>query len=405
MAQINLTVDSELLKGLFTADGKDEAFAALVSVILNQVLNAQASEQVGAQPYERSDERRTYRNGYRERELHTRVGTLQLFVPRLRNGEFSTELFQRYQRSEQALVLAMMEMVISGVSTRKVTAITEELCGTSFSKSTVSALCMALDPAVRAFRERPLENRYPFVTVDAIYTKVRENGRIRSKGLMIAIGINEQGYREVLGFCCADSETEAGWTAFFRELKDRGLSQVEMVVSDSHKGLVQAVKQCFQGAMWQRCQTHFSRNMLDVCPKKLQPEMKAALKSLYEADDRDTAVLLRDNMISRFRQEAPKAATLLEESFEDVLAVLNLPFLLRRRLRTTNGIERLNEEIRRRERVIRIFPNEESLLRLIGALLMETHDAWQSGKKYLDLTPYLSQQLQLGPNPNRRSVA
>lgn len=405
MAQINLTVDSELLKGLFRADGKDEAFAALVSVILNQVLNAQASEQVGAQPYERSDERRTYRNGYRERELHTRVGTLQLCMPRLRHGEFSTELFQRYQRSEQALVLAMMEMVISGVSTRKVTAITEELCGTSFSKSTVSALCMALDPAVRAFRERPLENRYPFVTVDAIYTKVREHGRIRSKGLMIAIGINEQGYREVLGFCCADSETEAGWTAFFRELKDRGLSQVEMVVSDSHKGLVQAVKQCFQGAMWQRCQTHFSRNMLDVCPKKLQPEMKAALKSLYEADDRDTAVLLRDNILSRFRQEAPKAATLLEESFEDVLAVLNLPFPLRRRLRTTNGIERLNEEIRRRERVIRIFPNEESLLRLIGALLMETHDAWQSGKMYLDLTAYLSQQEQLPTTPNRKSVA
>lgn len=405
MAQINLTVDSELLKGLFTADGKDEAFAALVSTILNQVLSAQASEQIGAQPYERSDERRAYRNGYREREMHTRVGTLLLTVPRLRNGEFSTELFQRYQRSEQALVLAMMEMVVTGVSTRKVAAITEELCGSSFSKSTVSALCMTLDPAVTAFRERPLEKRYPFVMVDAIYTKVRENGRIRSKGLMIAIGINEQGYREVLGFCCADSETEAGWTAFFRELKDRGLSQVEMVVSDSHKGLVQAVKQCFQGATWQRCQTHFSRNMLDVCPKKVQPEMKAALKSLYEADDRDTAVILKDNMISRFKQEAPKAADLLEESFDDVLAVLNLPFSLRRRLRTTNGIERLNEEIRRRERVIRIFPNEDSLYRLLGALLMEAHDAWQSGKVYLDLKDYLSQQESVVNNTNEKSVA
>ena len=405
MAQINLTVDSELLKGLFTADGKDEAFAALVSTILNQVLSAQASEQVGAQPYERSDERRAYRNGYRARQMHTRVGTLLLTVPRLRNGEFSTELFQRYQRSEQALVLAMIEMVVTGVSTRKVTAITEELCGSSFSKSTVSALCMALDPAVTAFRYRPLEKRYPFVMVDAIYTKVRENGRIRSKGLMIAIGINEQGYREVLGFCCADSETEAGWTAFFRELKDRGLSQVEMVVSDSHKGLVQAVKQSFQGATWQRCQTHFSRNMLDVCPKKLQSEMKAALKSLYEADDHDTAVILRDNMISRFQQEAPKAADLLDESFDDVLAVLNLPFSLRRRLRTTNGIERLNEEIRRRERVIRIFPNEESLCRLVGALLMETHDAWQSGKVYLDLTAYLSQQEPVVNNMTQKSVA
>lgn len=302
-------------------------------------------------------------------------------------------------------MLAMMEMVVSGVSTRKVTAITEELCGSSFSKSTVSALCLALDPAVQAFRERPLEKRYPFVVVDAIYTKVRENGRIRSKGLMIAIGINEQGYREILGFCCADSETEAGWTAFFRELKDRGLAQVEMVVSDSHKGLVQAVKQCFQGSMWQRCQTHFSRNMLDVCPKRLQPEMKAALKSLYEADDHATAALLRDNMVSRFQEEAPKAANLLEESFEDILSVLNLPFSLRRRLRTTNGIERLNEEIRRRERVIRIFPNEESLLRLIGALLMETHDAWQSGKVYLDLAAFLSQQELLANTTAQKSVA
>ena len=405
MAQVNITVDSELLKGLFTADGKDNAFAALISTILNQVLNAQASEQIGAEPYERSEERRAYRNGYREREMHTRVGTLLLAVPRLRNGEFNTELFQRFQRSEQALVLAMMEMVVSGVSTRKVTAITEELCGSSFSKSTVSALCMALDPAVTAFRERPLERRYPFVMVDAIYTKVRENGRIRSKGLMIAIGINEQGYREVLGFSCADSETEAGWTSFFRELKSRGLAQVEMVISDSHKGLVQAVRQCFQGVTWQRCQTHFSRNMLDVCPKKLQAEMKAALKSLYEANDYATAVLLRDNMVSRFQEEAPRAAALLEEGFEDILAVLNLPFSLRRRLRTTNGIERLNEEIRRRERVIRIFPNEESLYRLLGALLMETHDAWQSGKVYLDVTVFLSQRDQVVTNTNQKSVA
>lgn len=405
MAQINLTVDSEILKGLFTTNGKDEAFASLVSTILNQVLSAQASEQIGAQPYERSLERQTYRNGYREREMHTRVGTLQLLVPRLRNGEFSTELFQRYQRSEQALVLAMMDMVISGVSTRKVTAITEELCGSSFSKSTVSALCMAFDPAVKAFRERPLDRRYPFVMVDAIYTKVRENGRIRSKGLMIAIGINEQGYREILGFCCADSETEAGWTAFFRQLKDRGLTQVEMVISDAHKGLVQAIKQCFQGASWQRCQTHFSRNMLDMCPKKLQPEMKAALKSLYEADDCKTAVLLKDSIIYRFQQEAPKAVNLLEEGFEDIMAVLSLPFSLRRRLRTTNGIERLNEEIRRRERVVRIFPNEESLCRLLGALLMETHDAWQSGKVYLDLKDYLSQQESVVNDTNEKSVA
>ena len=218
MAQINLTLDSEVLKGLFTAEGKDEAFAGLVSIILNQVLSAQASEQIGAEPYERNDERRTYRNGYRERELTTRVGKLCLMVPRLRNGEFSTDLFLRYQRSEQALVLSMMEMVIQGVSTRKVRAITEELCGVSFSKSTVSALCMALDPAVEAFRNRPLEKRYPFVMADAIFSKVREGGQVRSKGLMVALGVNEEGTREVLGFQCADTESETGWTGFFLSL-------------------------------------------------------------------------------------------------------------------------------------------------------------------------------------------
>ena len=189
MAQVNLTLDSEVLKGLFTADGKDEAFSGLLSMILNQVLNAQASEQIGAEPYERSEDRLTYRNGYRERELNTRVGKLRLMVPRLRNGEFSTDLFQRYQRSEQALVLAMMEMVVQGVSTRKVRAITEELCGTSFSKSTISALCSALDPAVEAFRNRPLEKWYPFVMVDATFTKVREGGQVRSKGLLVALGV------------------------------------------------------------------------------------------------------------------------------------------------------------------------------------------------------------------------
>lgn len=405
MAQINLTVDSELLKGLFTANGKDQAFAELISTILNQVLNIQASEQIGAQPYERSEERQAYRNGYRERELHTRIGTLNLMVPRLRNGEFCTDLFRRFQRSEQALVLAMMEMVINGVSTRKVSTITEELCGSSFSKSTVSALCTALDPAVAAFRNRPLNRRYPFVMVDAIYTKVREDNRVRSKGLMIAIGVNEKGDREALGIQCADSETEAGWADFFNSLKDRGLAQVDMVISDAHKGLVLALKRCFQGTTWQRCQTHFSRNVLDVCPKKHQPEMKATLKSLYESVDYATAAVVRDNIVARFEQSAPRAAAVVEEGFEDVLAVLSLPLSLRKRLRTTNGIERVNEEIRRRERVIRIFPNEDSLIRLIGALLIEMNDSWQTGRAYLYLETYLEDTIRLPETDIRQYVA
>ncbi len=391
MAQVNLTLDSDILKGLFTAEGKDEAFAGLVRTILNQVLSVQAREQVGAGPYERSEDRQNYCNGSRERALNTRIGNLRLLVPRLRNGEFSTDLFERYQRSEQALLLTMMEMVVQGVSTRNVQAVTEELCGTNFSKSTVSALCAALDPAVKAFRNRPMEKWYPFVMVDAIFTKVREGGQVRSKGLMIALGVNEEGRREVLGFQCEDSESEPGWSKFFSSLKDRGLSNVDMVVSDAHKGLVQAVRKCFQGAAWQRCQTHFSKNVLDVCPRKLKPELHDALRSLYEADDYPTALMLRNRITERFQESAPKAVKVLEEGFDDVMSVLSLPPSLRRRLRTTNGLERVNEELRRRERVIRIFPNEQSLYRLLGALLMEIHEEWQTGRAYLNLNEYLVQ--------------
>jgi putative transposase len=236
MAQFNITITEELLHGLFLSNGRDEAFSKLLEEIFNQVLLAQSSEQIRAEPYERTEERTAYRNGYRNRELTTRVGTLTLRVPRHRNGQFSTELFTRYQRSEQALVLAMMEMVINGVSTRKVEIITEELCGKKFSKSTVSALCKKLDPIIEAFRTRPLKYHYPFLVVDAIYVKVRENGRIRSRGLLIAIGINEEGYREVIGFQLANSESESCWGEFFSSLKERGLKNVDLVTSDDHKG-------------------------------------------------------------------------------------------------------------------------------------------------------------------------
>jgi putative transposase len=282
MAQYNITITEELLHGLFLSNGKDKAFSRLLEEIFNQVLLAQSSEQLGAQPYERTEDRKAYRNGYRDRSMTTRVGTLTLRVPRHRNGQFSTELFSRYQRSEQALVLAMMEMVVNGVSTRKVELITEELCGKKFSKSTVSELCKSLDPVVEAFKTRPLEDHYPFVQVDAIYLKVRENGRVESKGLLIAIGINEEGYREIIGFNLANSETEDSWGTFFNSLKERGLKDVRLVTSDNHKGLVNAVKKHFQGASWQRCQTHFSRNIIDHTPKALQPEVKEEKASYYQ---------------------------------------------------------------------------------------------------------------------------
>ena len=388
MAQFNITITEELLHGLFLSNGKDEAFSKLLEEIFNQVLLAQSTEQLGAEPYERTEGRTAYRNGTRERQLTTRIGTLTLRIPRHRNGQFSTELFMRYQRSEQALVLAMMEMVINGVSTRKIESITEELCGKKFSKSTISTLCKNLDPMVNAFRTRPLKSHYPFLMVDAIYVKVRENKRIQSRGLLIAIGINEEGHREVVGFQLANSESENSWGEFFGSLKERGLKDVRLVTSDDHKGLVNAVRKHFQGASWQRCQTHFSRNMLDHAPKALQPEIKEDLRRLYESVDLESARKVRDQIIAKYEARAPKATNLLDEAFDDITAVLALPLRYRKRLRTTNGVERLNEEIRRRERVIRIFPNEASVIRLMGALLMEQDEKWQTGRKYFDMELY-----------------
>ncbi|MGI6527700.1 MAG: IS256 family transposase [Caldicoprobacterales bacterium] len=388
MAQFNITITDELLHGLFLSNGRDEAFSKLLEEIFNQVLLAQSTEQLGADPYERTEGRTAYRNGTRERQLTTRVGTLTLRVPRHRNGQFSTELFMRYQRSEQALVLAMMEMVINGVSTRKIESITEELCGKKFSKSTISTLCKNLDPMVNAFRTRPLKSHYPFLMVDAIYVKVRENKRIQSRGLLIAIGINEEGHREVIGFQLANSETENSWGEFFCSLKERGLKDVRLVTSDDHKGLVNAVRKHFQGTSWQRCQTHFSRNMLDHAPKALQPEIKEDLRQLYESVDLESARKVRDQIIAKYEARAPKSTDLLDEAFDDITAVLALPLRYRKRLRTTNGVERLNEEIRRRERVIRIFPNEASVIRLMGALLMEQDEKWQTGRKYFDMELY-----------------
>lgn len=390
MAQYQITVDSEILHHLFLKDAKDSGMAKLLESVLNQVLEAQVTEHVGADRYERTDDRKSYRNGSRPRPLSTRVGTITLSVPRLRDGSFSTELFARYQRSEQAFVLALMEMVVSGVSTRKVSQITEELCGAEFSKSTVSSLCQNLDPIVKAWNNRPLEDhRFPFVIVDALYMKVREDGRIRSRGVLIATGINTDGYREVLGFQAGDSESESTWSELFAWLKSRGLKGVDLITSDSHGGLVSAIRKEFQGTAWQRCQTHFMRNILDAAPKSLQTEIHGRVRAILDAPDLQTARLLLAQTIEAFESKASKAMKVLEEGFDDATAVLALPERYRKRLRTTNSVERMNEEIRRRERVIRIFPNRDSLERLIGALLMEIDEKWASGKKYLDMSEYL----------------
>jgi len=389
MTQYNFTLNSEQLHHLFLGNHQDNGVSQLLESVLNQVLQAQATEQLNAEHYERTEEREAYRNGSYSRQMKTRAGNLTLKIPRIRNGQFSTSLFMRYQRSEQAFVLALMEMVVNGVSTRKVTKITEELCGTEFSKSTISELCKNLDPIVADWNERPLQGAYyPFILVDAIVMKVRENGVVRPRAVMVAIGISIDGHREILGIKVGDSESEQGWSEFFCWLKSRGLTDVDFVVSDHHAGLIKAIEQHFQGVIWQRCQAHFIKNILDASPKSLKKEIRDYVRLIFNAPDKETARLLLNQTLERFEGKAPKAMETLERGFEDATAVLALPETYRTKLRTTNAVERLNEEIRRRERVIRIFPNRESVLRLIGAYLMEIDERWLD-QKYLDMKEYM----------------
>jgi len=386
MTQYQLTLDSDTLQHLFGGDGQ---MAHLLEQVLNQVLEAQVTDHLQAAPYERTEQRQGYRNGDKPRQFTTRVGTLSLRVPQVREGQFSTELFARSQRSEQALVLTLMEMVVNGVSTRKVAQITEELCGKEFAKSTVSDLCKGLDPVVHAWNERELSHQcFPFLLVDALVLKGRERGQVRALSALMATGVNAAGYREILGLQLGDSESEASWTSFFTWLKRRGLQGVDLVVSDDHGGLVKAVRMQFQGATWQRCQTHLARNVLDAAPKALHDELHARVRAVFEASDQETARTLLDKLVSDYAERAPAAVATLERGFDDATAILALPAAYHKRLRTNNGLERLNEEIRRRERVIRIFPNRESVIRLLGALLSELDEQWTTGHRYVEMAAY-----------------
>ena len=384
MAGYDVSVGRDLLPGLLS--GQD-GLAKLVEAVLNQVLEAQVTESLGADRHERSEARQGYRNGYRPRTLFTRVGPVTLQVPQTRDGSFSTDIFKRYQRSEQAFVLALMEMVVQGVSTRKVSAITEELCGASFSKSTVSALCAGLEPRVRAFNERRLEGEFPFVLVDALFIKSRDDERVVSRAALVVSGIRNDGYREILGVRMGDTESFSTWDETFRWLKGRGLKGVMFVISDHHGGLMEAAAKHFQGASWQRCQVHLMRNILGHSSPRIRAEVAQAAKRIFQAADKDEAKRRLSEFVERFEKTAPRAVACLEEGFEDAMAVMTLPEKYRKRLRSTNMQERLNEEIRRRERVIRIFPNDDSALRLIGALLAEQNEIWQE-RRYLDMDDF-----------------
>ncbi len=373
MSQVNITVEYEEMVALLSKD-RNEAFAALMKKVLDAFLLAESEEQVGAGKHERSEDRADYRNGTRDRPLITRIGKIQLKVPRHRNVPFVTMIFDSYQRSEAALISTMVEMVIQGVSTRKVTNVVEELCGTSFSKSTVSELCKRLDEVVNQFKNRPLTTPYMFVITDAKYFKVRENHSIVSKAFMVAMGITSDGRREIIGFDTYETESEPTWIQFLTSLKDRGLTDLNMITSDAHSGLIAALKRVYPEVPWQRCQYHFLKNILREAPKKEQAGLQTELRDMFTAKTMKEARKLRDEIINDYKDVAPKAMEILDNGFEDAMTVMLLPNGMRTPLRTTNYMERENGELERRSAVIRIFPNVASLNRLMGAVLIDRHD-------------------------------
>lgn len=342
MAQLNITLDQEEILALLSKN-HDGAFRKLLQACLNKVLLAESTEQLGVQPYERSEERKDSRNGTRERPLTLRIGTIVLTVPRHRNTPFKTMIFENYSRSEAALVAGMAEMVVNGVSTRKVEKVVQEICGTSFSKSTVSNLCKDLYKDVEAFRTRPLNGPYPFLTVDATYFKVRENHRIISKAFMIAYGTNSQGVR-------------------------------------------------------------FSKNIAELAPKKYQVALRADLNALFQAKTMQEAVQKRDDILESYGDVAERAMKCLEDGFEDAMTVLLLPIGMRRFFRTSNHIERINRELKRRSGVIGVFPNETSLMRLIGSTLIELNEKRQAGKAVFSAKSYAEMMASNTPSELRRAA-
>ena len=379
MTQIQVSFDEETLRKVLLGDKGAEV---LLEKVMNEILQAEMTEHLGAGRGEQTDERCGYRNGSYERQLTTRVGSLNLEVPRDREGTFQTDLFERYQRSEKALVTALMQAVLQGVSTRRVKKITTELCGREFSRQTVSNLTERLDDQVEAWAERSL-GEYPFLLADAMQLKVRRQGAVRSTTAMIVVGISEEGYREILGFKIALRETGESWKELFEDLKERGLQGVEFAVSDAHGGLEKALRACFPGCIWNRCQAHFQRNVLDKTPSDCHDQMSALLDHVLESGSQKDALERFEEEADELREKAPDAVKTLRDGLLDATAVLALPKKYHRWLRTTNMLERLIQEVRRREKAIRIFPNKDSAWRLVGALLAEKYEEWSTSRRYL----------------------
>ena len=386
MTQIQFNLDIDLLKESVMNSNIDVVVKSSIVLVLNKLMEKERDSYLQAAAYERSPERRDYRNGYYERELIISIGKIKLRVPRTREGDFSPSIFEKFSRVDQALVLSMLEMVVNGVSTRKVTNIVEQLCGESVSKSFVSSLTEMLDPIVKKWANRPLNVQYfPYLFADAMYIKVREHNKVVSKAVYIMTGMNEKKEREIIGLKIDHIESFEAWQGFFQDLKSRGLQSPKLVISDAHAGLKKAIEREFVGTSWQRCTVHFKRNILNKLPKKDARRIMVDFRRIYQTTSVDNARSYKEEFISHYidNPKLEKAIELLEEGFEDSIQFINEPEQFQLHISSTNSLERLNQEIRRRERVIRIFPNTQSAFRLIGALLMENEKLKLNRKRYI----------------------
>jgi transposase-like protein len=379
--QNHYTLSEDLLAQI-TAEGLD-ALPELIRVVVNAAMLAERQQYLGVGPYERSSARTDQANGFKPKTVTTRVGEVTFAVPQVRHGEFYPQALDRGLRSERALTLALAEMYVQGVSTRKVAAIVEQLCGTGVSSSQVSRAAAALDGVLETWRTRPLETcRY--VLLDARYEKVRVDGQVRDVAVLIAVGVDPTGHRQLLGVSVSLSEAEVHWRNFLSSLVQRGLRGVQMITSDAHEGLAAARRAVFGGVPWQRCQFHLQQNAQAYVPRQeLQAEAAADIRAIFNAPDKAAAVALLDQAVTKYRKIASRLAEWLEQNIPEGLTVFGLPAAHRRLVRTTNGLERLNREVKRRTRVVGIFPNEASCLRLVSALLMEISEEWEVGRAYL----------------------
>lgn len=359
-----------------------EAIPEMLRVLINNIMQMERSRYLQAGEYERTEERKGYANGYKPKTVRTRMGEITFAVPQVREGGFYPSALEKGLRSERALVTTLAEMYVQGVSTRKVKAITEELCGIEVSSMQVSRAAAQLDEVLQEWRERPLDE-ITYLYVDARYEKVRQAGQVRDAAVLVASGITPQGERQILGVSVSLSEHETHWKAFLKGLKDRGLNGVKLVVSDDHEGLGAARRAVLGSVPWQRCQFHLQQNAGAYLPRQsMRLEVAADIRSMFNASDRKTAEELLQEAIQKYAVSAPRLSAWLEDNLSEGFTVFDYPLEHRRSIRTTNSLERINKEIRKRTRVVGVFPNEASCLRLISAILMEISEEWQIGKHY-----------------------